>query len=137
MLPGRQPPGGYTDDTQLMIALAESLGVGGEIDQDGLARRFLEIYDTFRGYGMVFKNFVQLMELGEDWRSAARKIHNLLTGSWNGSAMRVAPGGAFYYRDRPSLARAARLSSACRSPSESNTPPASFRPSSSATASGR
>lgn len=109
-LDGKLPKGSYTDDTQLMIALGECLEANNGVDQDDLARRFVEIYDNFRGYGAVFRNFVQLMDLGWGWRKASREILNTFSASWNGSAMRVAPVAALYAGDPAQLERAARAS---------------------------
>src|ERR687897_626859 len=50
MLDARLGRGTYTDDTQMMIALAESLHCG-HIDQDHLGHAFLAAYDPRRGYG--------------------------------------------------------------------------------------
>ncbi len=109
-LDGKLPRGSYTDDTQLMIALGECLAANNGVDQDDLARRFVDIYDNFRGYGTVFRNFIHLMDLGWDWRRASREILSTFSASWNGSAMRVAPVGAFYAGDPAQLERAARAS---------------------------
>ncbi len=107
LLDGKLPRGSYTDDTQLMIALAECLIANRGVRQDDLARRFVEIYDNFRGYGIVFRNFVYLVDLGWDWRKASRQILDVFNASWNGSAMRVAPVGALYSGDLEALRRAA------------------------------
>ena len=106
----RLPRGTYTDDTQLMIALAECLAANKGVNQDDLARRFVEIYDNFRGYGVIIKNFVALMDLGWSWRKVTKKILDTFNSSWNGSAMRVAPVGALYANDLAALKKAARAS---------------------------
>lgn len=41
----------YTDDTQMMIGVAESLVKRGGFDGEDMARRFAENYEPFRGYG--------------------------------------------------------------------------------------
>ncbi len=107
---GWLPRGTYTDDTQLMIALAECLAANKAVNQDDLARRIVEIYDNFRGHGVVIRNFVNLMDRGWGWRKARKKILDTFTSAWNGSAMRIAPVGAFYANDLPMLKKAARLS---------------------------
>lgn len=111
MIDGRQPAGSYTDDIALMMALAECLVDNGRVDQADLARRFLEDYAPWRGFGRVFRNFINLLELGWTWREAAEAIQDPLTGCFNGSAMRVAPVGVYYHRDLDALTEAARLSS--------------------------
>ncbi len=109
LLDGKLPRGSYTDDTHLMIALAECLVANRGVDQDDLARRFVEAYDNFRGYGIVVRNFVHLMDQWS-WRRAARQNLDVFSASWNGSAMRVAPVGALYSGDLEALRRAALAS---------------------------
>ena len=53
--------GTYTDDTEMMIALAESLlRCGDAVDEEDLARTFLAAYDPRRGYGA---GTTQILEL--------------------------------------------------------------------------
>ena len=51
MLDARLGRGTYTDDTQMTIALAESLLERGRVDEDHLGGAFLTAYDPRRGYG--------------------------------------------------------------------------------------
>jgi poly(ADP-ribose) glycohydrolase ARH3 len=110
MLSGRQAAGEWTDDTQLMLALAECLADHGRVEQDELARRFVEAFEPWRGYGTVFRGWRFRMELGRPWRQAAQEIRDEWSGTWNGSAMRVAPVGAFFFDDASRLLEQARLS---------------------------
>jgi len=110
IMDGRLPAGSYTDDTQLMIGLAESLIEKKEINQEHIAHKFVQIYENYRGYGPVLKQFVQLMELGWEWDKAVQKTHNFFS-YLNGSAMRVAPIGVFYYDNPEEVLRAAYQSS--------------------------
>lgn len=110
MLPARQAAGEWTDDTQLMVPVAECLAAHGRVEQHDLARRLVEAYEPWRGYGRVFRDWHFLMELGRSWKQAAEEIHDPLSGPWNGSAMRVAPVGAFCFDDNARLAEQARLS---------------------------
>ena len=107
---GYLPAGSYTDDTQLMIALAESLIEKKGINQRNIAEKFVQIYEDYRGYGQIMRKFVQLMKLDWEWDRAVQEVSNLFSG-WNGSAMRVAPIGAFYYDNRKELKWAAYKSS--------------------------
>ena len=83
--------GTYTDDTQMMIALAESLLERGEVDEEHLAGAFLEAFDPDRGYGSG------TMELFEFWRQgmpvtdAASRLYGGQGSLGNGAAMRIAP----------------------------------------------
>jgi ADP-ribosylglycohydrolase len=110
MMPARQAAGEWTDDTQLMVPLAECIGANGRVDQNDLARRFMEAYEPWRGYGAVFRNWHFLMELGRNWKQAAEEVHDPFSGTWNGSVMRVAPVGAFFFDDTALLIEQARLS---------------------------
>lgn len=47
---GQRGGGTYTDDTQMMIALAESLIERGRVDDQHLACAFTEAYEPDRGY---------------------------------------------------------------------------------------
>jgi len=51
MLDARRGRGTYTDDTQMAIALAESLLDHGGVDARALGRAFAGAYDPRRGYG--------------------------------------------------------------------------------------
>ncbi len=58
MRPGRLPAGSFTDDTEMALALAESLLAHPELDSDDLAHRFLDWYErnpedvgVLTGYG--------------------------------------------------------------------------------------
>ena len=110
IIDGRLPAGSYTDDTQLMIGLTESLIEKRGIDQEDIAKEFVQIYEDHRGYGQTIKQFVQLMELGWEWHKAVQETNNLFS-YLNGSAMRVAPVGAFYFDDTKKLKWAAYKSS--------------------------
>ena len=51
MLDARLGRGTYTDDTEMAIALAESLLERGGIDAQALGRAFADAHDPRRGYG--------------------------------------------------------------------------------------
>jgi ADP-ribosylglycohydrolase len=87
----------YTDDTEMALAIAEVLRAKGEINQDFLAERFsirfLEEPD--RGYGKGTRAFCEWINRGVFWQQAAALTFK--GGSkGNGSAMRVAPVGAYF-----------------------------------------
>ena len=58
----------YTDDTQMMIGLAESLIEHGEVNQDALAARFVKNYDPWRGYGQGTRKLIDGLGDGGNWR---------------------------------------------------------------------
>ena len=102
----------YTDDTHMMIGIAESLIERRGFDGEHMARCFMENYrhEPYRGYGPGPPQVFKLIERGEAWDKAAEKLYG--GGSFgNGSAMRVAPVGLFYYDDPPRLREIAYQSS--------------------------
>lgn len=108
-----RPPYGelwYTDDTQMMIGVCETLIAHGEIDQEELARRFAENFEPNRGYGRSAQLVLEAMRAGDDHRLLAETL--LPGGSFgNGAAMRVAPIGLAFREDLAKLWEQARLSS--------------------------
>ena len=93
LVPGRFPAGHYTDDTEMMIGLLESLAEDGRFDPDRTARRFLANYHPWRGYGGRIHGLMERLERGEPWEMVGTDSFG------NGSAMRVAPAGFFFYDD--------------------------------------
>ena len=100
----------YTDDTQMMIGIAESLVACGGFDGGDMARRFVENFDPTRGYGSGAFRVIGNLVAGQPWDHAGVGLFG--SGSYgNGSAMRIAPIGVFYHDDEEKLREAARLSS--------------------------
>lgn len=109
MLPARMGRGTYTDDTQLMIALAESILETGGIDEEAMAQRILDLHDPDRGYGRGTTRVLMQWREGVPVDEAAGRIFD--GGSFgNGGAMRVASVAAAYHDDLDALRRAARRS---------------------------
>ena len=110
-------PGGilrYTDDTAMMIALAEEIVEGGgRIDPEKLAWRFVEAYERepWRGYGPGPPRIFRLIKRGVGVLELDRRLYP--GGSFgNGGAMRIAPVGLFYHDDFGELRRA--VEAACK-----------------------
>jgi poly(ADP-ribose) glycohydrolase ARH3 len=100
------PAGQYTDDTQLTIAVAESLLRKRGFDPHDLIERLVEWLSEppiGPGYGCIIS--IQKLARGESWETAASD------SGGNGTAMRVAPIGLFYHNDVLKLIEAARISS--------------------------
>jgi poly(ADP-ribose) glycohydrolase ARH3 len=102
----------YTDDTHMMIGIAESLVGSKGFDGEHMAQTFVKNYERepWRGYGpgppLVFRRIKD----GEAWYDTAAKLYR--GGSFgNGSAMRVAPVGLLYWRDLERLREIAYRSS--------------------------
>jgi poly(ADP-ribose) glycohydrolase ARH3 len=93
MLPGRQQKAGtYTDDTQMMIGLAEALlEKPGELALDTLAEKFAVNFEEDRGYGGNVWHILKKIRSGDSWKKAV-DMFLLPGGSYaNGAAMRAAP----------------------------------------------
>jgi poly(ADP-ribose) glycohydrolase ARH3 len=99
----------YTDDTQMMIGVAETLADLGRIDEDALAARFAANYDPGRGYGQGARKVIAAMIEGGDWRTLAATVFP--GGSLgNGAAMRAAPVGLLFHDDLDRVAEEAERS---------------------------
>jgi len=110
MVAARLGRGTYTDDTQMAIALAESLLQQGGVDADHLARAFLAAYDARRGYGSGTRMVLALLADGVSVADAAGRAFDGGGSLGNGAAMRVAPVAVFHADDRDALLDAARRS---------------------------
>ena len=95
----------YTDDTHMMIGVAESLIRTRGFDGEDMAHTFIQNYELepFRGYGPGPPRIFRAIRAGAAWDIAAQELY--YGGSFgNGSAMRVAPIGVFYH-DNPVMLR--------------------------------
>jgi ADP-ribosylglycohydrolase len=114
LLKRRQLPPGpwqWTDDTEMACSVLTVLAAHGRVDQDALARSFAEHHDFDRGYGPAVNRMLRLVGEGGDWRELAAELFNG-QGSWgNGSAMRIAPLGAWYASDPEQATHQAEISS--------------------------
>jgi poly(ADP-ribose) glycohydrolase ARH3 len=110
MVEARLGRGTYTDDTEMMIVLAESLIEDGSVQPESLARRFLERHDPRRGYGAgtlrVFAHWRDGVPVGV----AARLVFGGQGSVGNGAAMRIAPVGVRFAGDPGCLREQARRS---------------------------
>src|SRR5262245_45789133 len=106
-------PWWHTDDTEMAISIVEVLRLLGSVHQDALARQFMWRYDREpdRGYGSGARRQLRMMLEGVDWRVTSREAFSGQGSCGNGSAMRVAPVGAWYADDLDRVAREARASS--------------------------
>ena len=96
----------YTDDTDMTLALAESVGQTGGVDPEDIAKRFSLHCDLTRGYAIGTIKAVLALRAGLKWHQVARTVFE--NGSFgNGAAMRVSPVGLFYHHDLDSLEEAA------------------------------
>ena len=103
MVEARRGRGTYTDDTQMMIALAESLIARGRVDAEHLACAFLDAYDADRGYGGGTQRVFELWRSGVPVASAAGRVFDGQGSRGNGAAMRIAPVAVRFRDDHERL----------------------------------
>jgi len=86
----KHPAGTVTDDTELTLALAESLLEQGGLDPEDLARRFVERGRRMVGGGRATRAALERLAAGVPWWQAGTP------SAGNGAAMRAAPVGLFF-----------------------------------------
>lgn len=101
LLPGRLPAGHYTDDSQMMLAILETLAAQGRLDPQHLAGRFLARFEPHRGYGGRIFGVMDRIAQGAAWDQVGTDSFG------NGGAMRVGVLGAFHADDDAAILRAA------------------------------
>jgi poly(ADP-ribose) glycohydrolase ARH3 len=102
----RQFTRSYTDDTDMTLALAESIVQCSKVDPEDIAKQFSLYCDLTRGYAIGTIKAVQALRAGLKWHQVAQMVFE--NGSFgNGAAMRVSPVGVFYHHDLNGLREAA------------------------------
>ncbi len=103
----------HTDDTEMAISIAAILKSHGRVEPDGLAKRFARRFerDPDRGYGKMTRIQMREIMAGAKWRDTAANAFGGQGSMGNGSAMRVAPLGAYFADDLERCAGEARTSS--------------------------
>lgn len=92
-------PGEYTDDTQLALAIAESIVRTGRIDPPDIAARFVAWLRTGpKDVGNITRTAIRYHEQGLPWQEVGPRVARELVGgsAGNGSLMRCAPVGLFH-----------------------------------------
>ena len=115
MIMGNQLPAGpwwRTDDTEMAISIVEVLRLLSSIHQDTLARQFMWRFEREpdRGYGSGARRQLIMMLEGAEWRVTSREAFGGEGSLGNGSAMRVAPVGAWFADDLDRVVKEARAS---------------------------
>ena len=103
---GRELAPHYTDDTHMMIGVAESLIAREGFDREHMLETFVRNWERepWRGYGPGPLAIFMAYRRGEDPSEVARNIYP--GGSYgNGAAMRVAPIACLYHDDLEELRR--------------------------------
>ena len=91
------PPWTFTDDTMMAISIVSTLEEHAAINQDSLAMSFARNYDPSRGYGPAMHGLLaRIRERRGHWREEAQALFGGQGSFGNGSAMRVAPVGAYF-----------------------------------------
>jgi len=95
------PPWKYTDDTEMAIALTETLRDCEGVDQDFFAGRLVERYrsEPSRGYGAGARRLLEDIAAGGCWKTLSQQLFGGSGSHGNGAAMRVSPLGAWFADD--------------------------------------
>lgn len=93
---GRYKKGGWTDDTQLTIAVAKALIDANGFDMDAIANQHVVAYnDTVSGWGSTTREAIKKISEGEVWSKAGDFAGAINRGLGNGVPMKVAPLAAY------------------------------------------
>lgn len=113
MQPGRLPAGSFTDDTEMALALAESLLKNPELDPDDLAQRFLDWYlRNPEDVGVLTSSVMQKISAGMPWQQASKAFHDLNpNNAGNGSVMRCWPIALLAWDDEDTILSLSRRQS--------------------------
>jgi poly(ADP-ribose) glycohydrolase ARH3 len=99
-------PRTYTDDTDMTLALAESIVESGRVDPEDIAQKFREHCDLTRGYGIGTIKAILALRTGATWHQVSGIVFE--KGSFgNGAAMRVSPVGLFCHHDMEAIRKSA------------------------------
>ncbi len=101
-------PGEYTDETQMMLCLAESIVAQKSFEMEDVARRLLAWYKSGpKNIDNITRTALAELEKGVPWREAGmianQRLHGRTAG--NGSLLRCAPIGLYRHRDYHRLIR--------------------------------
>ncbi|MBZ5525609.1 MAG: ADP-ribosylglycohydrolase family protein [Acidobacteriia bacterium] len=106
------PPWFFTDDSLMAMSIVSVLAESGAIDQRKLARSFAANYDPARGYGPAMHRLLtRLRSPAAQWKEEAAALFGGQGSFGNGSAMRVAPLGAYFADDLKLAVAQAEMSS--------------------------
>ena len=97
--------GKWTDDTHMMIGVAESLIANKGFNGEHMAWTFIKNWERepWRGYGPGPPRVFRMIRSGIAWNEAAKRLYGGMGSFGNGAAMRVAPIGLLYYDDEGKL----------------------------------
>lgn len=101
LLPGRLPAGSFTDDTEMALALAESLLARKPLNPDDLAQRFVQWYRQGPpDVGLYTSSVLSRIAAGVSWDQSANEAQQLRPESaGNGSLMRNWPVALAHWKN--------------------------------------
>ena len=105
--------GTYTDDTEMMIGLAEGLIEAKGVDGEVICRKFVDNFNMFRNYGMGVIKVVRALKKGARWDEPAKRQFKGQGSYGNGAAMRIAPVGYLYQNNPEKLKEVAHAAGIC------------------------
>jgi ADP-ribosyl-[dinitrogen reductase] hydrolase len=113
MSSGRMPAGTFTDDTEMALALAESLLACKPLDPADLAGRFVAWYEAGpEDIGYQTRMVLHEISRGAEWEQASKVVYRAYPESaGNGSVMRCWPAALAHWNDLPGLLADSRLQS--------------------------
>ena len=113
MKPGRVPAGTFTDDTEMALALAESLLTGPVLDGVDLAGRFVAWFQARPAdIGVHTSQVLSRIAAGEAWQQAVDAVQRQKPDSaGNGSVMRCWPVALAHWDDLNQLVADSHLQS--------------------------
>jgi ADP-ribosyl-[dinitrogen reductase] hydrolase len=113
MISDRLPAGTFTDDTEMALALTDSLLAHDPLDVVDLAQRFVSWMKTNPpDIGMQTRTVLEWISAGQDWQSASlRLLQTRPDSSGNESVMRCWPVALAVWRDPDRMRAATRLQS--------------------------
>lgn len=113
MVAGRIPAGSFTDDTEMALALAESLLYRHPLDPVDLSKRFVTwMQGNPPDIGMHTRAVLQRMASGQPWNEAVDAVQQEYpTSAGNGSVMRCWPVALVWWRQIPILIQESVLQS--------------------------
>lgn len=113
LVSGRLPAGHFTDDTEMMLALAESLLDHRPLDPADLARRFVAWHQAGPAdVGIHTAHVLRRIARGEPWEQAVGAVQAQKPESaGNGSVMRCFPVAVAYWDDLEACLEISRLQS--------------------------
>lgn len=105
MRPGRLPAGSFTDDTEMALALADSLLAHFPLDGSDLSQRFVAWYQAGPSdVGLHTSRVLSRIERGEAWQQASDKVfRESPENAGNGSLMRTWPVALAHSLNAPAL----------------------------------